>query len=313
MVGLPKQTRQISKVVAAIVVIGTTPAAVVSYIDAEKMEHQERVHAIEIKDLKQQLGTIERRLGGEDEPLDVRELWLTTTEIAEYLDKAIFYQSDRFYAPGTDERWTYKYTSDRAILERQIKDEVVLQQLLGGLPDHPMHLWEGRYKHEIRGSRLVKSVFPFVTVDRIALKKLSGSLERSIEVRVKEGDLSGDDAVAMLEDYFRSDLVLRFFINHFATVNKLARLDDGLHASVLKLQQRGNVLYAQMKTTLTNVIVGDRNASEYYVIEEIIFISTDDDLYVINTSVPTFDMSPRDEYFGYVTRWLGEFAIVRQD
>jgi hypothetical protein len=57
-------------------------------------------------------------------------------------------------------------------------------------------------------------------------------------------------------------------------------------------------------------MIGGEHHANYFVTQEVIMISTQNAIYIVQTSVPNHEPVPRNEYFVWVNEWLGDFAVM---
>ena len=124
-------------------------------------------------------------------------------------------------------------------------------------------------------------------------------------------DNKKDELLKTLENYFMSDVALKLFILHYSVMEGFNNISPKFDYEVLKLQKIGNVLYAQYRSVFSEVSVGGKPFDKYYLYQEVMIITTEKDLFFVETRIPTSERVPRDIYFGHTAQWLGEFAILR--
>ena len=124
-------------------------------------------------------------------------------------------------------------------------------------------------------------------------------------------DNKNDKILETLGNYFMSDIALKLFVIHYSMMEEFKNISPNFDYEVLKLQKMGNVLYVQYRSVFSEISVGGIRFDKYYLFQEILVISTEKNLFFLETRVPTSERVPRDIYFQHLTQWLGEFAILR--
>lgn len=319
---LSKRTKEIIGVIGAIVLVGSTSAGVVKFFEKQVKDHLISQHTTEIQNLTRRMGTIERRLGSDDDYLDVRKLWVDEDHVAKHLQTSIYYPDDEFYAANhrnDESHWIYEKTTDQEFLERLIQNEKILT-VLRSSNAYPIHLWRGEPMQEITGTDLIRSVFPAITVQRFPMGNYTSEIQKGLKEGMQIGgkitrftleDNKKDELLKTLENYFMSDVALKLFILHYSVMEGFNNISPKFDYEVLKLQKIGNVLYAQYRSVFSEVSVGGKPFDKYYLYQEVMIITTEKDLFFVETRIPTSERVPRDIYFGHTAQWLGEFAILR--
>lgn len=311
------QKKFFAKITVIVSIMGVV-VGVMRYFEGERIATLKRQYDAEIAKLTRGVGTIERRLGSEAEFLEVRNLWLDATQVAEALPEATYHSNDGFYAPSHGDRWVYELTTDHAVLKRQLKAERI-KQLLSVVPAQPIHIWRGKTTYKVTGNDLYKSLVLSVSVQRLSHRKFSELIKAGVDEGIKLRDtkklvtaMERAQLVERLNADFRRDAAVNLFFSSYQLSAAFSMVDKKTSFELIRLQKLGNVLYAQFLTTFGDVNVGGQKFSEYYIWSELILISTEGDIYIVGTSVPTGDPAKRHRYFADVTQWLAEFAVLKR-
>ncbi|MBI1787360.1 MAG: hypothetical protein HYR60_07395 [Acidobacteria bacterium] len=285
--------------------------------DLEKAKCEAR-----LDDLNSKLASIKRGISG-GEYLDLRKVMYSAGETPGVSQKARFFSEDQFYAESSNPDLEYSTTTELELLTllTGIQSAQLPQQVkqLNNLV--PLHLWKARTVQNIKGSDIFTSVFPYITVEKIPMSKLKTILGLGASMAADEGEnekapkisLSEEDSAeafaAKLEQVFRGDIVGAFF-----TTKLMAQMQMGLSSSktafnLIETQKVGNALYSQTVITLKDAVIGGKSYPLYYLRQELVLVSTPENLYAIQTFIPGEDPEPRGRSFSLINQWLSDFRI----
>jgi hypothetical protein len=296
-------------------------------------EHRHEVRSLasrhdeELAELRTRLRSIERRLGG-NEFFDVRQFFIDDARKLELSKEAEFY-NDGFYAPQDEVRWQYVTMSEMAFARYVMGAENPLYAMIEGMAPQSedfgtVHIWKGADEKLVEGPSPVERMFPYISVERISyeqlfgqIDKMSGLLGGMFQGEFERAGLSeGDRALVLAQagesttKLFRGDAVGALLPTYLVMSQMIASMYPNVHFYIENLQKTANVVYLQTTTTFSGVVIGGEHHANYFVTREIIMISTQDAIYIVQTNVPNDEPVPRDEYFVWVNEWLGDFAVV---
>ena len=303
-------------VIAAIILVAGAVVGVMRYFESEKLAALTRNYDTKIADLTRRIGTIERRLGDKGEFLDVRNLWLDAAGVTQHLPDAKYHSVDSFYAINDRTVWSYELTTDHVVLTRRLREDRI-RGLLQISPPQRIHVWRVA-TYRVTGNELYKALVSGVSLQRIPRGTLSELIKEGVEEGLRlmppEERLTlkkKEELVEQLNVFFLSDGAMNLFLASYQLSRALAMNDTKISFELVRLQKLGNVLYAQYLTTLRDVKVEGQQFGKYYIWSEAILISTERDIYVVETTVPTGEPAKRDRHFSDITQWLGDFAVLR--
>lgn len=269
-------------------------------------------HKSEIEKIESQLASIRRRMGGE-EYLDVRSFVFSPSQADEIPADSKFFQEDNFYASTDETHLTYSKTSEEELIKN------ITGQSLGNLSEIgtliPLHLWRGKDTIPIEGNDLFKSVFPYVSIQKISYEQYSEIIGLSLSLRQDNNvplpsEMDAEEFINGMDKIFRGDAVGTFFTLYLQQRLLTPLVVPNTNVELIEVQKVGNVLYAQSLITLKDVIVENTKYSHYYIRQELILVSTSTDFYLISTFIPSEELIPRGEFFTWVNTWFGDLAIV---
>jgi hypothetical protein len=221
------------------------------------------------------------------------------------------FQDDNFYASADESRWEYSKTTELELIETitgQSLDSMSQQATLV-----PLHLWRGKDTLTVEDHDLFKSVFPFISLQKISNEQWSEIIGISLgdyENNISTGGMDADKLIDEMDKLFRGDAVGTVFALYLQQRLVTPVYFPNTKVELVEVQKVGNVLYAQSLVTLQDVTVDEASYSQYYIRQEIILVSTPTDFYLMNTSIPGPELVPRGEYFTWVNAWFGELAII---
>jgi hypothetical protein len=118
--------------------------------------------------------------------------------------------------------------------------------------------------------------------------------------------------LAQLDSQFRGDLVGNELMLQLRLVQEFVLGSADSSVEIVNLQKVGNVVYVQLLLSFRDVTVGGLHYSKYYVRRELIMVSDQTNLYIIQTMVPTPDPSPNREIYSRLTKWFTKLAIFAE-
>jgi hypothetical protein len=296
-------------------------------------EHQHEVRALagrhdeELAELRTRLRSIERRLGG-NEFFDVKQFFVDDTRKLELSKEAEFY-NDGFYAPQDEARWQYVTMSEMEFARHVMGAENPLYAMIESMAPQSedfgtVHIWKAADEQIVEGPTPIERMFPYISVERIGYEQLFGQIDRMSGLlegmflgEFDRAGLSQEDrnlVLAQAEEntarLFRGDAVGALLPSYLVMSQMIASMYPNVHFYIENLQKTANVVYLQTTTTFSDVVIGGEHHANYFVTREIIMISTQDAIYLVQTNVPNHEPVPRNEYFVWVNEWLGDFAVV---
>jgi hypothetical protein len=309
-------------VVACAVVVSLLCGAVVAfsiaeYIYSQKINAIDTMHSLELERIQSRLASIRRRLG-EKEFFDVTNLIVSQgMTVSKVPSSAKYFQSDGFYAMQGESHWVYSQVSEYEFIKLIYPS---FTDLPPSFPVLPLHLWRGENVASGEGLGFgvgeVTRLFPYIIVERIPYERFgeiigwARSTELTMENAVLEKGLSSEQLIAQLERIFRGDaagsILSSLLMQQFVT----QAIVKNVQVDLVEIQKVGNTVYVQILIITKDVEVDQTHYSSYYQRNELLLVSTKDSVYLVQTSVPSQDPLPRDEYFQWVTEWLSNFAIV---
>ena len=90
-----------------------------------------------------------------------------------------------------------------------------------------------------------------------------------------------------------------------------AEFRGSAHTVLKEIQKAGNVVYAQFETVLKDVEINGKQYGEFYLLRELLLISTPEDLYIVKTLVPTAPDYGSDA-IAWINGWFADFGIPDQ-
>jgi hypothetical protein len=286
-------------------------------------------HDDELAELATRLRSIERRLGGNDF-FDVKQFFVDDARELQLSKEAEFHNDAGFYAPKGDTRWQYVTMSEMEFARYVMGPQNPLLELVEQMAPQSedfgtVHIWKGTDEKLVDGLSPVQRVFPYISVERIGYEDLFGEINKMTEFladqlvagRLENAELSAGDrelfvdfADAYTAKLFRGDAVGALLPSYLFMSQMITNMYPNVHWYVKNLQKAGNVVYLQSITTLSDVAIAGEHHDNYFLTGEIIMISTQDAIYIVQTNVPNHEPAPRNEYFVWVNEWLGDFAVV---
>jgi hypothetical protein len=124
---------------------------------------------------------------------------------------------------------------------------------------------------------------------------------------------SRDETLTTLNGMYRGDaagLMLSSLLN--IEMQFAASFRGAGHTNLKEIQKAGNVVYAQFETVLKDVEINGQRCPEFYLLRELLLISTADDLYIVKTLVPTGPEFNTDA-IAWINGWFGDFGIPDQN
>jgi hypothetical protein len=121
-----------------------------------------------------------------------------------------------------------------------------------------------------------------------------------------------EESLAALDNMYRGDatgLMLSTLLN--LEMQMAASFRGAGRTNLKEIQKAGNVVYAQFETVLNNVEINNQHYPEFYLLRELLVISTADDLYIVKTLVPTGPDYGSDA-IAWINGWFGDFGIPDQ-
>jgi hypothetical protein len=285
-----------------------------------------------VRQLNSRLATIERRLGSTTDSFDVTRLLVTPKDAAKWLGHAQYFPDSRFYGRrivATD-NWQYEQASELKMMTEiagldleQARRELPPQQVQA-YERFPMHIWRSPQTFRIGGNFPLKVLFPMVLVQKVPHSLISqlfadftppdepqpaGATDSALTASPAP---TRDESLAALNSMYRGDAAGMMLSTLLSQEMQLAASFRGSGRTNLKeLQKAGNVVYAQFETVLSNMEINNQQYAEFYLLRELLIISTADDLYIVKTLVPTGPDYGSDA-IAWINGWFGDFGIPDQ-
>ncbi len=270
--------------------------------------------------LEARLVSIERRLG-ENDVFDVRRFFVSDPNNLSLSKYARYYADAGFYAPADDRRWEYLRLSEVDFAEYLMGKENPIMPLLRRPGEFTtVHVWKGIEEKLVDGgSSPFQRLFPFVSVVRVSHDDMLGVMNKMnydmTETLVEYdeanfGSRENQETAGLLDKMYRGDSTGLLLSSNLLVSTVINSMFPGTSYYIRRLQKIDNVVYCQSLTTLTNVRIDGVHHDAYFVTAENIMISTPEAMYLINTVVPSSEPIPRNEYFVWITEWLGDFAVL---
>lgn len=317
--------------VSSVVAATAVSVGVVLFLTSQKLQIIESKKALEITELKQlhtqemssmklRFSSIEWRLGGATDWLDVRSVVVPKQKAATLLTSSNYFDEDSFYArlPEQMSNWIYEKTTELKLISIvQGRDLVRLPPgvIHASTLAPAVHLWRHKRMHRIEGIEGFKAAFPFVLVQKFPHTLFS----RMVGISIKGGptvlpevpssrlpDVDLDKIIPALERFYRGDAA-GMFLTFQLQLEVFATMSSKTRAELTSIQKKGNLVYAQLESILEDVVVDGKKHREFYLVRELVLISTPNELFIIKTMIPTPDH--RSEHFHWISEWFGTFAI----
>jgi hypothetical protein len=310
----------------AVVVVSITAGVLLFFTDQKidilhlkhslKISQIERQNEQELSSIKLRLASIERRMGEATDWFDVRSVMVSRQMASRILPNSHFFAEDHFYAlkPEAPANWAYEQTTEFKLLNDITRLDlqsmpVAIQEALTLVP---VHLWRSNDTHRIEGSKSFKSLFSYVFVQRLPHKLFPQIIGVSISDKIEapsselpDLDMDKDKIIKALESFYRGDATGTYLT--FALQLELLGATAGFHTELTSIQKKGNVVYAQLESILSDVVVDGKKHGEFYLIRELMLISTPSEMFLVKTLIPTPDR--RSDDFQWISGWFGNFAI----
>jgi hypothetical protein len=286
-----------------------------------KIEKIEQKHAQEISSIQERLASIERRMGDTTDFFDVTRILIPPEKIRGALPNATWFKDGRFFAfnPEPDSNWAYEKTTELKLLQETsgINQEAFPKKLIESSASVPLHMWRKKYVFNIDGVKGIKLLFPLVFVQRvphtsfsqrIGVSLLEGGNEKHKKARIEEikGTQDKDRLIELLDSIYRGDAA-GMYLTILLEMEFQMSLTSNIRTEINSIQKKGNVIYTQLESKFSNIIVNGEKEGEFYFTREIILVSNPDELVLIKTVIPTFDH--RSEDFQWISGWFGSFGI----
>jgi hypothetical protein len=258
-------------------------------------------------EIEQAAVSIERRLGPDAESYDVREIVVPPEQVRTKLPESRFFPDDGFYAVSDDALgdWTYALLTEEEFYELSIGDVPELDDL----PELPLHLWRGDI-HEMTLPIAVNQ-FDYVFVERLSLEQVAEIFTLGLGEPESEGIDPEIDSEALEElgRSYRGDSIGALLVGQLQFMLPYGVAD--VRPVLNSIQKTGNVIYAKTTLELEDAVIDGEEYGQYFLEREIILLSTDTDVWLIQTSVGSEDRITSGS-FDWVKDWFLYFGIVEE-
>ena len=180
------------------------------------------------------------------------------------------------------------------------------------------HIWTNKDPIIVNSGFLLNKFHTSVTVRRIPHQEMSnlfGDTKEIITDIFGSSEMKGlkgflNEFIESTSKVYRADSAGFFLTNYLLADQMIKQMYSNMNKSIVMLQKIGNVVYIQSVTIIEGVEIQEKESSVIYSREEVIMISTADDLYVISTQIPATEPARQHPHYAWVTDWLNEFKLV---
>ena len=330
----------LSYIVGCMVAAATLAASVTLYFGAEQTKLLRAKHQSEVDELNSKLASIRRGIPG-NEFFDVRRLLYSPNSKTNMPPTSSVYFPDGFYAPKSQDVWTYKDTNELEMNSdlMGISPSEIPQPYKRLVESFKVHMWKAHDESPIENDGQFTKMYTFISLEKMTFADLQTvtktvlmaqkQAEEKTQLKTKnERPLAGtnprqpnevgkdsvddhEQLAKRLDEIYRADLVGTYFAEMLKVqLESSFEKNQKDELNLVAFQKVGNVLYAQFAVKLNDVRVGGRSFSKYYVTREVMMISTPEGGYLVTINVPSEDPSPRSQKFAAVSAWLSDFRVV---
>ncbi|SRR6266404_2351296 len=301
------------------VTVGILVVGVQEYFCRERVEIANQRSNLEISTLQSELLSIRRGLG-ENKYLDIRTFLYpkTGTPLSSINQKAKYTADDGFYAILDLPDWDYEAMNAEQFNKKMFGVELGprWKKLFG---DSRMHVWRAKTLTNVTAAGDYREAGPFITFEKTPISTVMGMAKEYLPEMAKEvtgWTMTTQEAQAAkkvlpaLEKMFRGDAA-QLELTTLIRVHYEELFDSAADVSteIVQLQKIGNVLYIQFLTTVHNANVDGKLTSVFFVREEAMFVSDEENLTKIHIVVPSSDPSPRGPVYTRIQEWFSGLAI----
>lgn len=179
----------------------------------------------------------------------------------------------------------------------------------------PLHVWRPSVGLTVVESKNSSEIGPLISLQKIPLERtLKGSLEAQAKEIEEERKLNRPPFFASLsteelERAFQGD-VAEHMLATWIDLHLAGSLDaPEANSSLVQLQKLGNVVYAQLLTTVHDCEVDGKKVAVYFVRHEMIIITDREYTTQIEIVVPSADPSPRGPVYSTIQVWFSGLAL----
>jgi len=290
---------------------------IAEYSCRERIEVANQRSVLEISTLQSELASIKRGLG-DAKYLDVRNFVYPKdrSPLSPINPRAQYVAGDGFYAMLNITGWNYGDMYPSEFNKKLFGKDLPLawRKLL----THKMHVWSDANQTDVRSADEYHEVGPLITLQKTPIKELMSGIAENLPDVVREEtgqEVTPDDKQTVkdimpdLEKIYRGDgteIQLASLISmHFEEFLGSSEIST----RVVELQKVGNVVYIQFLTTLHNATVNGKVAPLFFVREEAVIITDQENVTVIHVVVPSGDPSPRGPVYTRIQEWFSGLAI----
>jgi hypothetical protein len=305
----------------------------VQEVSQEHMQKYEKVakdYEDVVRQLNSRLATIERRLGTTSDTFDVTRLLVTPKDAAKWLGHAQYFPDARFYGRrlAATDNWVYEQSTELALMTQMIGADLettkqsMPPQQVQAFERFPLHTWRGPQVFKFGGDLPIKQLQPLIFVQKVPhslMPQLFADFTEEAETteptdpaHPEEKAPTREETLTTLNGMYRGDaagLMLSSLLN--VEMQFAVSFRGAGHTNLKEIQKAGNVVYAQFETVLKNVEINGQHCAEFYLLRELLLISTADDLYIVKTLVPTGPEFNTDA-IAWINGWFGDFGIPDQ-
>jgi hypothetical protein len=308
-------------VVVSIAVAGTT-FLVVNYWNEQQLNNLEQFKNFELAKLESKLASIERDVPG-IKYFDVRKILYSANNANTISPTLNYFENDEFYAPKSDEYWSYSKTNEIEFLK-----QVTGKGIYGGLFDvylskYPVHLWEANETFEMINQEKIFNLFPYIFLQKLSYHDLRKILR--VWVSYDRWRMERHDYVFNEEDLKQStdtdenlmnitqaihDDPVGFLFSSLSSLGFQSSVKSSNETyTIKKVQKKENVLYSQSTTKYAGVKVSGE-ITTVYVQQEIMIISDKKGIYLIKIYLPSKEPVVRNFVYANVNNWLTSVKLL---
>jgi hypothetical protein len=276
-----------------------------------QMDEQRQVYERQLADLERRLAGIDVGLSGDDGTLDVAALTITTAQAASLGPESEFHPEQRFYALGADHSggWSYARATEIDLLVEMTgltREDVAaglgvtpeqLMTMEAGFPQ--LHLWRAPEARDVTGVEGVRSLRAHVFVQPFTHQQLKDIYRQPL------ADAEGSVAAATLDDLYVGDAAGLVLLAQLRAEYEAATANP---TALNTVQKRGNLVYAELETTLQDVVVNGEALDDYFWMRRVVIITTPAFVYLVKISDASADH--RSPHAAWLNGWLAGFRVL---
>jgi hypothetical protein len=292
--------------------ISVASGAVIITFGVLQFFHTERIKSLELNyqtkldECNNAISSINRGLANEpDMYLNVKKIFVKSTDKLPDASKLIFYNTDEFYALSDSSYWKHKmintYVAGQDFSNEDKKDTAKIMRALRKHRSR-VHYWSGgRVFNVMESSLFVNANMPLVNTS-LQVEKINIDTLAVLNAEARDPDHIEEFKI-WAKKQMLSNSILMFIDNQRAT----AKFFPEMSYEIQDIQVQNDFVYVKAISTIKKQIIDYKTLENFYLKSETIGLYKNNYLYIITIVEPVIDKMSSDPE---ITKWLNCLKII---